>query len=377
MTKVGIISDACLGFGSPQIIALAEALKEAMDAEVTIVEPDVPTSPPQHASFPQFRIVRQKNRKHVYDAGGRVEYCKRAAAVMNELRPDLLVVVCTFCMPALLYLKARPRFTVFYSIESIIQYGEADVILNQHLRSKIDFIIWPEENRQALDQARSGLGAIPNALVLNSANPRQSAEEIAPAAQRLRRIIHQGTIGQYHTYSHWFLKPSIRRLPLDIYGPLVDEGSKAMLAFAPGMEQADPTGLLYHGRVDLVRLARARRTCAYSVCIWNPAEERGRFAPSNKFFESVADAVPPITAPHPQHVRLVEKYDCGIVMEDWSLSELRRTLLVGLRLFGTPRYQELVENCRRAVREELNADDQFGRVALEIAQRARALPAAA
>lgn len=360
-----------MGYGSPQIVSLADALRRLGPAEVTIIEPDPPSLPPRHLAFPDFRIVRIQTSAHVYEGGGRGEYCRKAARFLDDDRPDVVIVVCTFTMPALLWMRHRPRTTAFYSIESIIQYGKPDVHLNRLLRPRIDLILWPEENRMERDVKRCGFEGIPSLLILNSSNPRASAEEIVPSDRRLRRIIHQGTIGSKHTFSHYFLNPRLLRLPIDVFGPLVDEPSRAFEQYGAAVRPRPRlVRTVYHGQVALAQLAKARRRCAFLVCIWSPAEERGLFAPSNKFFEAVADAIPPITAPHPQHVRLVQKYDCGIVLEDWSFDALRKGLLTALRLFGTPRYAEMVENCRKAVRRELNAEVQFEAAARAILARA-------
>lgn len=369
--RICIVSDACIGYGSPQIVSLADMLRRNGPAELTILEPDPPSSPPRHVLFPDLRIIRLQTSAHVYEAGGRGEYCRKAARYVDETRPDILISVCTFTMPTLLWTTHRPKATIFYSIESIIQYGAPDIHLNRLLRSRVDMILWPEENRMERDTKRCGFDGIPSLLILNSSNPAASAEAILPPEKRLRRIIHQGTIGSKHTFSHYFLDPRLLRLPIDVYGPLVDEPSREFERYgATVRNQSRRVRTVYHGRVDSAQLAKARRRCAFLVCIWSPSEERGLFAPSNKFFEAVADAVPPITAPHPQHVRLVQKYDCGIILQDWSFDALRKGLLSALRLFGTPRYTELVENCRNAVRLELNAERQFGSAARAIMARA-------
>lgn len=364
---VYIVSDACLGHGSPQIISLARALTVSFPCDITIVEPDVPSLPPQHASFPELSFTRIRTTRHVFEEGGRAAYCRRAARVLNKVKPDVLILVCTFTIPVLLSLKRRPPVVVFYSIESIIQYGLPDIHLNRFLRDKIDLILWPEETRKKRDTQRCGFESISSLLVLNSSNPRSSAGQVEPAGQRLPRIIHQGTIGVKHTFADYFLRREILRLPIDIYGPLVDDESRRLEQYRPtAMDRPKWARTFYHGRVTLDQLAKIRRRHAYSLCIWNPETERGLFAPSNKFFEAVADGVPPITAPHPQHVRLVEKYDCGIVLDDWSLTSLRKGLLLALRIFGTMRYEQLVQNCRKAVQSELNAETQFGAAARAI-----------
>lgn len=365
--QIYIVSDACVGYGSPQITVLADKLRCLGPAEVTIIEPDLPSRPPLHVQFPNLDIVRIETSVNVYEAGGRGEYCFKAARYIDAAKPDIIIICCTFSMPTLLWTRHRAKTTVFYSIESIIQYGMPDVHLNRLLRSQIDLILWPEENRMERDTKRCCFEGIPSLVILNSANPVASAETIVAPEERIPRIIHQGTIGVKETFANYFLDQRLLRLPIDVYGPLVDEPSKEFKRYHASA-QVEPSSIrtVYHGQVNLRQLSIARRHRAFLVCIWSPAEERGLFAPSNKFFEAIADAVPPITAPHPQHVRLVKAYDCGIVLDDWSIGALEKGLQEALLLFGTPRYSQMVENCRQAVRMELNAELQFGSAARAI-----------
>ena len=78
--------------------------------------------------------------------------------------------------------------------------------------------------------------------------------------------------------------------------------------------------------------------------------------------ESIADGVPPISAPHPQTKLLTERYECGLVMDDWGLAPFKRSLQNALDLIGTTEYERMVENCRLAYREELNWEAQFDKV---------------
>jgi hypothetical protein len=49
-------------------------------------------------------------------------------------------------------------------------------------------------------------------------------------------------------------------------------------------------------------------------------------------------------------------------MKDWSFECFREALQYALQMFGTDRYGEMVENCRRAVEQELNWDAQFAKI---------------
>jgi hypothetical protein len=352
------VSDAVLGYGSPQIPEFMRSVCEEIDATAMVIEPDVPSSPPRHDLYPDITVHRVMLERHVFEAGGRNDYCREAARLVDRIKPDVLVIFCTFALPTLLWNKHKPKAVIYYSIESILQYGWRDIHLNNVLRDRVDMVIFPEENRAARDLDRTGLPRENVYILLNSSNGPESASAVLPPDKRNGRIIHQGTVGTKETFSEYFTHPKIQRLPIDVYGPIVDEGTRQRF----GGLGREAGGTTYRGRVNLDLLTRIRHDYCYSICIWDPTVERGLFAPSNKFFEAVADGVPPITAPHPQHARLVHAYDCGIVMNGWDFRDFRAALLQALRILKTPRYAEMVENCRRAVRAELNWKTQMEQI---------------
>ena len=356
--RVVIVSDACLGYGSPQIPAFAHEILKIGNIKITVVEPNVPKNPPKNYAYSDFEIRRIHTSAPIY-SGGRAEYCEKCARFIETTTPSVVILICTFSLPVLLYCRFKPIITLYYSIESIVQYGKQDIELNREMNNKIDAIIWPEENRMKRDTVRCQFQNVDSYLSLNSSNQKSSSDNIVPWNKRKKRIIHQGTIGSKETFSHYFMEKEIARLPIDVYGPIVDQRSRTLESLSASVYNESKANLIYQGRIDLDQLELVRREMAYSICIWSPETERGLFAPSNKFFEAIADGVPPITAPHPQHVRIIEKYDCGIILDDWSLRALRKGLLYGLRIFGTGQYESLVENCRTAVRTELNREHQY------------------
>jgi glycosyltransferase involved in cell wall biosynthesis len=118
----------------------------------------------------------------------------------------------------------------------------------------------------------------------------------------------------------------------------------------------------YYGCIDAEALANLRRFCSFSIVMWNPSEENQLYAAPNKFFESIAAGVPPITAPHPQCKMLVDRYKCGIVMDGWDFNSFYAAIQQALKIYGTEQYNIMVENCRKAFVQELNWEKQFEKV---------------
>jgi glycosyltransferase involved in cell wall biosynthesis len=352
------ISDSSLGFGSPQIPAFMQSIAGLYAADVLIVEPDTPDKPPRHDLYPDVTIRRIYTDVNPFTTAGRIQYVKKAAEVVNHVRPDILVIFCTFSLPALVKLNRKPRLVIYYAIESIMFYGWRDVIINRALAPMVDLIVFPEENRAANDLERCGFHHIPLVVLYNCSNQLSSKDQVLSSQSRNGRVISQGTIASEWTFAQYYLDARVQRLPIDLFGPIVGRDQESLRVALNGLGH----NTRYLGQVDLQRLTDLRREYSFSVVIWSPTVERGLFAPSNKFFEAIAEGVPPITAPHPQHKMFVDRYDCGLVMESWELSSFYKSIRQALRFLETDRYAELVENCRAAVAAELNWDAQFAKV---------------
>jgi hypothetical protein len=103
--------------------------------------------------------------------------------------------------------------------------------------------------------------------------------------------------------------------------------------------------------------------------MWNPRTENQHYAAPNKFFESIADGVPPLSAPHPQCKKLIDRYQCGVLTSDWS----EGGLLVGLdharKLFATSEWDSMLTNCQSAFAGELNWERQFEKLKVHLTKQ--------
>jgi glycosyltransferase involved in cell wall biosynthesis len=253
-------------------------------------------------------------------------------------------------------LRYRPRAVIYNLIEMVAPYGEQDVELNRYLSPKIDLLIFPEENRARLDIQRCAFGAKPMAVVYN-VNDAPAQKVVAPS-RRQPRLFYGGAISSDLGMADFLLHPDMASVPLDLFG---DVSGPDRAELSERLQSA--TGeRRYHGCVDGKTLARFRRGYAYALVMYRPTQEHTHYAAPNKFFEAIADGVPPIVAPHPQCKTIVERYECGIVMRDWSFEAYRHAVEQAMSLLGTRRYRTMVRNCLRAVRAELNWPAQFAKV---------------
>lgn len=352
------ISDVSVGYGSPQVPMLLESLCDFYGEEAIIFEPDERGGELIRSISQRWRIERIHLSMSPHSSAGRIEYIAKVAQRLNEIRPNLLVIFCTYSLPVLLKLRFRPAFIIYDSIESIEAYGSFDIRLNQILSDRINLIIFPEENRARLDIERCGFHDIPIAIVYNVANEPGMPGEIVPATERDRKLFYGGTIDRKKTLADYFLSEEMETIPVDLFGPIRGEdGDELSMSLV-----AAGSRVKYKGLIDSTQLGRLRKRYAFSIVMWAPTSENQLYAAPNKLFEAISDGVPPITAPHPQCRILVDRYGCGIVMNDWSLDAFHSAVRQALEVFGTSRYDEMIENCRTAVTHELNWGVQFDKV---------------
>lgn len=358
MTRIVGISDVSVGYGSPQVTAFMTSLQQVYQTQqVLLIEPDHPERIPRHELFPNLCISRVYSQIHPYTTAGRIQYMVEAARLVNDEQPDVLVVFCSYSLPALFKLRRRPRMVIYYAIEQPSAYGPLDVEMNRQLSGLVDLIIYPEENRAARDIETCGYRGIPTAVLYNCANP-PDVTSVLPTAERNGRVLYQGTIEEGRTFAEYYYDPRLTDISIDLFGNIGGSdraGVQRRLAQASG-------DIRYLGYVDARFLEGQRRHYSYSITSWNPNTENQLYACPNKFFESIAAGVPPITAPHPQTKMLTEQYQCGIVMTDWSFEAMKQALNHAMRLVGTDAYDRMVENCKRAVSLELNWDVQFSKI---------------
>ncbi|RME67037.1 MAG: hypothetical protein D6781_13990, partial [Verrucomicrobia bacterium] len=199
---------------------------------------------------------------------------------------------------------------------------------------------------------------VPACLIYNS-RPLAASEPL-PATRRNGHVIIQGSLRADLNFIKYLAERDRARPHIDVYGFLQDhDPARAILL---DRESAKRNGYTYRGFVDNETVSQRRRQYAFSFVSWNPTTFDTLHACPNKFFESIADGVPPIAAPHPQCREIIEKFDCGILLKDWSLEAFLEGLDTARRIYGTRRYRQLVANCRHAHETELCWERQFSRI---------------
>lgn len=349
--RVVCVSDVNIGYGSPQIPKLVEFLSQNYDAEAIILEP-YESLKPRKQDFSTNHTVRTiPLSSHPHTQRGRKEFIKKVVGMVEQLKPDVLVVCATYSLPVLFQINFRPKFVIYYYLESIVTYGRNDIKMNEKIDHLVDLIIFTEENRAVKFGEMCGFQNIPFCIVYNCVNDLNN--DVASPEKRNGRLIYQGTIRKDTAIDYYFNK-RIQSIPIDLYGNIDrSKYKKKLLSLKNNVK--------YHGYVDSEKLSQLRKFYIYSIVMWLPVNENNLYASPNKFFESIASGVPPITAPHPQCKMLVNRYSCGIVMKDWNLDSFLQAIRLGQYYYHEDHneYENMIQNCMKAVREELNWEHQM------------------
>lgn len=351
------VSDISVGSGNFDSLSLLRSLVELYGMPATILEPDQPDKAISKLEA-GLEVVRVPTSTFFRSTTGRIEFVASVAERINRLQPRILIIRCSWNIPVLFRLAKKPPLVIYHATESTTYYGNIDPEFNRHARQWIDLIVFPEENRAAIDIRRCGFERIPVALAYNSPTRLADLADPIPPEERNGRIYYSGALDVNATYTDYYADPRMEKFPVDIYGYIggsEPERTRRVLTSVGGQ-------LSYKGFVDTKHLEEVRPTYSFSLTIWKGSNENQKYACPCKFFESIAAGVPPITAPHPQPKQIVERYGCGVVLKGWELEDMLDGFARAMQMLDTPAYDEMVENCKIAMKEELNWDRQFARV---------------
>lgn len=357
ITHVAVLSDVSVGYGTPQVLSLAGSLAQLWSANTVIYEPDQPERPPVRHTLPGVDVQRIYTATHPYTPSGRTEFCLTVIDRVNQTRPQVIVLSSFLAAPVIAKLSYRPKAVIYYGLEHTDGGRPNEQRLFRTIADKIDLAIFPEEQRAVLDRPRLGLEATPTAVVYNGSNtmvPWLSAED------RNGRLFYGGLIHPHYTYGDWFMGGALDDQPLDMFG--IIDGYHDRTALVEGLQRRQ-SRVTYRGYVPSGAgfLKILQRYC-FSLVIWSPHTEATHFAAPNKFFDAIASGVPPIVAPHPLCVKLVERYGCGLIVEEFSLKALKRTLTLAEDIILRHKLSPLIEGCR-AAHADLNWSAQFAKLA--------------
>jgi hypothetical protein len=357
--KAACVSNISVGYGTPQIIFLLRSLASYVGQRerILLIENDQTERPPRGYLFPDLDVRRITTFVHPYSRIGAIRYITQAAELLNREKPEVLLIPSTYSLPVLWKLTYRPALVIYYVLEMPDAFGftREENQLNLYAKDKIDLTLYPEPNRAQIHIDTFGYHKIPSVIVYNAIP--LSSEPPLPPARRNGRILYQGTIHEELTSGDYFLDDEVQKLPIDLYGIIDTRDDEFRNALTHGRGN-----VRYCGYIDNNALRAVRRAYQFSIVFWNPLNDNQRYACPNKFFESIADGVPPISAPHPQCKLLTQRYDLGLMMRDWELESFVDSLHEATAKVGTPEFDQMVSRCEYAYQRELNWEVQFEKV---------------
>lgn len=355
--RLAALFDTSFGFGTPQVELFMESLSQYFQAdECWMIEPDVKGKPALRSNA-HFNYVRVATRFPPHFDVFQIEYNMWLKDFLSETPPDVVVITSANLLPGLLRSTCKPKMIIYYMLENLDyqrSIGGWDVtILHQMAHDRIDLVCVPESSRASFDIKWLQWASLPVVEILNVS----SDSFHAPPDRRDFKVVNAGSICE-RTLSHYLASPSFDAVPMDIYG--IPSSPELRRLFSEGRNRQSCVS--YKGAISMEDLDAIYGQYSYSLVMWAPTNINQIFASPNKFFQSIAHGVPPITAPHPQCVSYIRKYGCGIVADDWREGSILSALKQARNMFGTEPYFEMVKGCEVAVANELNWSDQFRKV---------------
>lgn len=355
--RVLCLSDVAPGYGSPQVQHFAASIASMLsDAEVLFLCPDQKGRVRQDAIYKDFEVRRVTTFLPPYDSGFAIEFNQVIAKVIREWKPSVVIASHGWVLPGVLRCANQPFSLIYYMLESLAHQVEGigawAMDINVDAFERADVVVTPERRRLAHDiQMLEVMPAREVEMYNTSLKVDTSA---LPAQERKRAILVAGSIGPDALTEMLLAIPE--SVPVSVAGP--SDTVKAQKSLG---QLRNATNITYFGMLPVDKVRDLRAKYAYSLVMWAPTDINRIYAAPNKFFESVAAGTPSICAPHPQCREIIRKYDCGILMRDWSEEALAEAVEEAMMIFdeNPNRYDELVRNCGIAFREELNWESQF------------------
>jgi hypothetical protein len=324
--------DAPLAMGSPQVVNLVRILDEKFKGQTLIFEPHTPGSPLTNhfLGLKTIDVIRLPTTEHPHlKLDGHIEYLNLINKYLKDIQVEELIICSPFLIPILWTLDESIQNVIYYMLETPAMYSswiqQSHFLVNQRVKK----ILYVEKNRYIRDSLEYEFQQIPALLLYNSYF---SIEVLLPESNRNNRILNYGTLDNRNSYLNWYEHPNIARYPIDLLGDIQEDFK------CTGDIRTFP-------KVPHTQIQEIVKKYSFVITLWNQHDRRSRYAPSNKFFEAISLGVPVISAPHPQHVEIVEALNCGIIMKDWSLDSLEIAINEALHAINSNKYEQMVSSC--------------------------------
>ncbi|QGX41332.1 hypothetical protein [Permianibacter aggregans] len=363
--NVVTISDTVVGYGSPQILDFTRSMSETTGGRSILVQPLVPQRPVLKTDERYTVIETVPTACHPYSFLGRQEYLSECAKIVNAEKPRVLIITNYILFDIFEQLKHKPRIVIHLALEDLEpilagEFPEQRLRRLKHQAKNVGIWLFPERNRAVHDCQILGIPYDKIHIFYNVAN----SDFDEHSKKRNGRLIYSGTLDIELSVGRYIFEQELAPYPIDVYGDLQGSASSKS-ALKSNLKSLAALGssnsIRWFGQIPGKRLDSILPEYTFSIVFWMPVRHALLNAAPNKFFQAIANGVPVVSAPHPQCKMLIERYNCGIVLDGWEKSNFLKGVEAATSLASKPGYQQLVDGCRKAVACELSWTVQFGR----------------
>lgn len=354
------ISDIALGYGSPQIPAFIQSMAVHYDTKAYVLETDEPhRSPQKPMNSDRLDIKRAVSSLPYWSMGAHCERNEQSLSYCNTHQPKIFILFSPLQLPIIKRLGYKPDLVILYLLEiDAVHYNHA----LKRYSDLVDHIVCPESERLKYILGTYCKRPYPKSHVLYNVAYKSKNTPTLPSNKRNGRIVYAGTLNQSLTLAHEFLGDDLNLMPIDVYGNFSGDGADELQkGFFALNEDKD---ISYKGYVSSEALQEKLPQYAFSFTRWNPAAGMNyEYACPNKFFEALAHGLPPISAPHPQALKIIDKYKCGILAQGFGSEHMSEAIEKAMSIYGTSIYDDMVQNALDAYEKTFNWDVQFNKFA--------------
>ncbi|WP_141699344.1 glycosyltransferase [Candidatus Thiosymbion oneisti] len=356
------IADTVLGYGSPQIAKLTESIGRELQAASQILQPLLPQRAVIDLNLSNITLETVATSIHPYTAVGRGEYINKCVKVVNEIRPDIVIITNYVLFDFIDGLKYKPKKLIHLALEdlepiSMAKNASCRVEQLKRQGEKIDIWLFPESNRAQYDIELLEIQWRRVFIFYNV-----SSDSFLVNKDKNERFIYAGTLDADISVGKYIFDAEMAPYPVDVYGDLQGTSKDKMKEKLDHLKRLGKRNRVkWHGQIPKVALDKVLPEYSFSLLLWLPVRHALLNAAPNKFFQSIAAGVPVISAPHPQIKVLIERYGCGLVLDGWERHQLINGIRKAKRVMESSVYDEMLKNCKHATSTELCWDIQFSK----------------
>jgi hypothetical protein len=317
--KTVIVSDVFKGYGSPQVDYLKKSIGDNdKDNNVLIIRP----------SLAGDQILTEESEWHIattshpHDFAGRIEYSKKAAAVVEQLNPEVLIVVNPYTLLILLSLDHQKYKIIYYGLEPIKDYPDLNVVIDFKKIKEINFeiLVYPEINRYKTEyelfSTKPTVMEVRNVPLASVNSGKNNFNKLL--IEKEFDFIYFGTLDP-RVISKEALREIHEKYKLIVFG---HKNEYEMLDL----------NLDYRGHQNQEFINDYLLRSRFSLSLWSPKSIGTTFASPNKLFISISKGIPIVSFTSPQIASINLNHNIGFITKDFDHASLMKQAKLAMEL---------------------------------------------